>query len=64
MMELYTINQVSKLYGISTRMLYYYEKIGLISSLRKSEYAVSGFMMKLHCCGFNRYLFYESCVFL
>ena len=39
MMELYTINQVSKLYGISTRMLYYYEKIGLISSLRKSEYA-------------------------
>lgn len=38
-MELYTINQVSKAYGISTRMLYYYEKTGLISSLRKSGYA-------------------------
>ena len=38
-MELIPINQVSKTYGISTRMLYYYEQIGLISSLRKADYA-------------------------
>lgn len=38
-MELQTINQVTKTYGISTRMLYYYEKIGLIESLRKEDYA-------------------------
>lgn len=34
-MELQMINQVSKAYGISARMLRYYEKIGLIESLRK-----------------------------
>lgn len=38
-MELQTINQVSKTYGISTRMLRYYEQIGLIESLRKEDYA-------------------------
>ena len=38
-MELYTINQVSKTYGISTRMLRYYEEVGLINSLRKDGYA-------------------------
>jgi len=38
-MELQTINQVSKTYGISTRMLRYYEEIGLIRSLRKDDYA-------------------------
>ena len=38
-MELRTINQVSKTYGISTRMLRYYEEIGLINSLRKDGYA-------------------------
>ena len=38
-MELKTINQVSKTYSISTRMLRYYEEIGLISSLRKDDYA-------------------------
>ena len=38
-MELQTINQVSKTYGISTRMLRYYEEIGLITSLRKDDYA-------------------------
>jgi DNA-binding transcriptional MerR regulator len=38
-MELHTINQVSKTYGISTRMLRYYEEIGLINSLRKDDYA-------------------------
>ena len=38
-MELQTINQVSKDYGISARMLRYYEKIGLIQSLRKEDYA-------------------------
>jgi len=38
-MELQTINQVSKAYGISTRMLRYYEEIGLIRSLRKVDYA-------------------------
>ncbi|MDF2685419.1 MAG: MerR family transcriptional regulator [Clostridia bacterium] len=38
-MELHTINQVSKNYKISTRMLRYYEQVGLISSLRKDDYA-------------------------
>jgi len=38
-MELQTINQVSKAYGISTRMLRYYEQAGLIYSLRKDDYA-------------------------
>lgn len=38
-MELQTINQVSKNYGISARMLRYYEQVGLITSLRKDGYA-------------------------
>jgi DNA-binding transcriptional MerR regulator/DNA gyrase inhibitor GyrI len=38
-MELQTISQVSKLYGISTRMLRYYEQIGLIRSLKKEDYS-------------------------
>lgn len=38
-MELHTINQVTKDYGISARMLRYYEQIGLITSLRKDDYA-------------------------
>lgn len=38
-MELQTINQVSKTYGISARMLRYYEQIGLIDSRRKEDYA-------------------------
>ena len=38
-MELQTIGQVSKNHGISTRMLRYYEQVGLIESLRKDDYA-------------------------
>jgi DNA-binding transcriptional MerR regulator len=38
-MELQTIGQVSKDYGISARMLRYYEQVGLIESLRKDDYA-------------------------
>ena len=38
-MELQTISQVSREYGISTRMLRYYEQIGLIESKRKDDYA-------------------------
>lgn len=38
-MELQTISQVSRNYGISTRMLRYYEQAGLIRSLRKDGYA-------------------------
>ena len=38
-MELQTINQVSRAHGISTRMLRYYEQIGLIKSQRKDDYA-------------------------
>ncbi|HWT74749.1 MAG TPA: MerR family transcriptional regulator [Mobilitalea sp.] len=38
-MELQTINQVSKNYEISARMLRYYEQVGLITSLRKDDYA-------------------------
>lgn len=38
-MELVTISQVSKMFGVSTRMLRYYEQIGLLPSLKKEEYA-------------------------
>ncbi|SCY60346.1 MerR family transcriptional regulator [Alkaliphilus peptidifermentans] len=38
-MELQKIGQVSKDYGISARMLRYYEQVGLIESLRKDDYA-------------------------
>ena len=38
-MELITIRQVSQNYGISRQMLGYYEKIGLITSTRKNDYA-------------------------
>lgn len=38
-MELQTISQVSKDYGISARMLRYYEQVGLIESKRKDDYA-------------------------
>ena len=38
-MELKTIRQVSQDYGISRQMLCYYERIGLLSSTRKDDYA-------------------------
>ncbi len=38
-MDLQTISQVSKDYGISPRMLRYYEQVGLIQSLRREGYA-------------------------
>lgn len=38
-MDLQTISQVSREFGISTRMLRYYEQAGLIQSLRKDDYA-------------------------
>lgn len=38
-METMTISEVSKIFDVSTRMLRYYEKIGLISSCRKEDYA-------------------------
>jgi len=38
-MNLQTISRVSKDYGISARMLRYYEQVGLIQSLRKEDYA-------------------------
>ena len=38
-MELQTIRQISSDYGISRRMLHYYEEIGLIKSRRKHDYA-------------------------
>lgn len=39
MNELMTVSQVSREYGVSTRMLRHYEKIGLISSARREGYA-------------------------
>ena len=36
-MEMQTISQVSKVYDISSRMLRYYEQIGLIKSLRNED---------------------------
>jgi len=38
-MELQTVNQVSKAIGISAQMLRYYERSGLVKSLRKEGYA-------------------------
>ncbi len=38
-MKLATISEVSKSFGVSTRMLRYYEEIGLLQSLKKEEYA-------------------------
>jgi DNA-binding transcriptional MerR regulator len=38
-MDLQTVGHVSKTFGISTRMLRYYEQIGLVQSLRKDDYA-------------------------
>ncbi len=38
-MELKTIRQISLDYGVSRRMLCYYEEIGLIKSSRKADYA-------------------------
>lgn len=38
-MESMTISEVSKAFQISTRMLRYYEKIGLIKSISKEDYA-------------------------
>ncbi|MEO3946700.1 MerR family transcriptional regulator [Gorillibacterium sp. CAU 1737] len=38
-MDLQTISTVSQHFGISTRMLRYYEQIGLIESLRKEDYS-------------------------
>jgi len=38
-MELQTISQVSKSFGISTRTLRYYEQLGLIKSIKKEDYA-------------------------
>ncbi len=38
-METMTISQVSKSFGISTRMLRYYEQAGLIESFRRDDYA-------------------------
>lgn len=38
-MESMTISEVSKSFGISTRMLRYYEQAGLIESFRRQEYA-------------------------
>ena len=38
-MELQTISQLSKLFGISTRTLRYYEQIGLITPTQKEEFS-------------------------
>jgi DNA-binding transcriptional MerR regulator/DNA gyrase inhibitor GyrI len=38
-MQLQTISEVSKLYGISTRTLRYYEQIGLIKPSKKDDFA-------------------------
>lgn len=38
-MELQTISKVSKVFSVSTRTLRYYEKIGLLKSVRTEEYA-------------------------
>lgn len=46
-MELQTISEVSKKYNISTRTLRYYEKIGLMQSVKKDGYAYRTYDKKL-----------------
>lgn len=38
-MEYMTVSEVSKKFNVSSRMLRYYEKAGLLSSSRKEDYA-------------------------
>ena len=38
-MELKTITQVSRFFGVSTRTLRYYEQIGLISPVKKENFS-------------------------
>lgn len=38
-MKMMTVSEVSRTFDVSTRMLRYYEKVGLISSCRKEDYA-------------------------
>lgn len=38
-MRLMTISEVTKAFNVSTRMLRYYDEIGLLSSTRKEDYA-------------------------
>ena len=38
-MELHTVGEISKIHGVSTRMLRYYEQCGLITSKRKEGYS-------------------------
>ena len=38
-MELQTIGEISKMFGISAQMLRYYERIGLVQSSRREDYA-------------------------
>lgn len=38
-MEIMTISELSKTFEVSTRMIRYYEKMGLLSSQRKADYA-------------------------
>lgn len=38
-MEAMTVSEVSKNFGVFTRMLRYYEQIGLIESFRQESYA-------------------------
>ena len=45
-MDLQTVSEISRRYGISTRMLRYYEQSGLITS-QKREGIHTGFMMSL-----------------
>jgi len=40
-MESYTVSEISKKYGISTRMLRYYEQCGLIASQKRDGASVS-----------------------
>ena len=39
MKEMLTVSEVSRLYGVSARMLRHYEKMGLMGSDRKEGYA-------------------------
>ena len=39
MNDMLTVSEVSRTFGVSTRMLRHYEKLGLIGSARRDDYA-------------------------
>ena len=55
----YTISQLAKLAGISTRTLRYYDEIDLLKPKRIIALAI-GYMVKKKWTDYNKFYFFES----